>query len=239
MDLLTSRRSYLLAPALALVAAAGLLLFWAFTEPLFCIRFFDNCDRSPFELMTFPLFGLVIPLAWLCCPVGGTSRRKALWSAVFSWLGVFCVVRDTDLLKIACRHAWPGVDAGFNFKMKFFANPDVPLLAKAVVFAFYATTAAALVTAAVRWAWPLLRGFFRLEPVAWTVATFGAFGVFSQMAEKFGKICGAVGVEVTPKLSALFTVFEEGGESISATVMLLALLQSYLFFGRPEGGEGW
>ena len=92
MDVLTSKRSWLVAPVAAILMYAVLLAVWAAIEPSALVPLFDNDGASPVELMTLPLFALTVPLAWLCPPCAGPARRQCAWSALWSLLGVMAIV---------------------------------------------------------------------------------------------------------------------------------------------------
>ena len=84
MDFLISKRSWLTAPVLFCVCSAVLLAVWAALSPDVLIPLFDQNGASPVELMTLPLFALIIPVAWLCPTVSGGTRRQCLWASLWS-----------------------------------------------------------------------------------------------------------------------------------------------------------
>lgn len=238
MNLLTSRKSWLTAPVICVIFALLLIAVWAVMDPQTLMTNFDNDGHSPVELMTLPLFALIIPLVWLCPPVGGSARRQVFWSIDFSILGLAAVCREADLHKALCHYLWPDLtDVNFNFKMRFFTNEAVPLSAKALVFVFYAVVALAVLTPLIRYIIPLFVGFFKLEPVAWTAAFFGGSAVVSQVMDGLEGKLAKMGISCTDSASAFFRAFEEGGEMLMALLALLALLQSHLVFNRKDSGN--
>ena len=244
MNLLTSRKSWMLAPAIAVICAALLVVVWAVLEPSELIPLFDNDGHSPVELMTLPLFALIIPMVWLCCPAGGSLKRQIGWSATWSLLGVMAIVRETDLHKMLFAHIWPDVVfKGTVFKMKFLTRaPDIPLMPKLFVLIVFILFFASVMIPLIRYALPLIRGFFRLEPVAWTMATFGAVSVVVLTVDRLPANLRKAGVCVdlldrdTGTLTSLLKAFEEGGEMVMALLALLAILQAYLIFNRGAKG---
>lgn len=236
MDLMTSKRSWLLAPVVSLLFALLLVAVWAILEPQTLIVNFDNDGHSPVELMTLPLFALIVPLVWLCPPVGGSQRRQVFWCIDYSVLGIAAVCREEDLHKALCHWLWPDLsDVNFNFKMSFFANEAVPLSAKVLVFCFYAVVATAVVIPLARYLIPLFSDFFRLRPVAWSAAFFGGSAVLSQLMDGLDGKFASMGVSCPDSIVALFRAFEEGGEMLMALMALLTLLQSHLIFNRKFG----
>ena len=239
MNLLTSRKSWLTAPVVALVGFATILLLWSVTDPRTFVTWFDAGDVfSPVEWMTLPLFGLIVPLVWLCPPQSGSVRRQCTWSALWTALGVMAIIRETDIHKIAFAGIWPDIASTFKgtvFKMRFLRADGIPLMPKLFVFMFFVAFFVTVLVPLVRYFIPLVKGFFKFEPVAWSAATFGAVSVFVLMIDRLPAKLDDWGV-VNLKASgheagrALCAALEEGAEMIMASLALLVLLQSYLIF---------
>ena len=238
MNLATSGKSWLLAPAAALAFLAALVAAWAALEPATLVPLFDNDGASPVELMTLPLFALVVPLVWLCPPCGGTTRRQCAWASVWSLLAVMALVRETDVHKALFARIWPEVAANFHgtvYKMKFLKAAGVPLMPKLFVAVFFALFFAAVLIPLVRYIVPLVKGFFRLQPVAWTMAVFGGVSVMVLVVDRLPAMLRHAGAALSESSLALLTAFEEGGEMLMALLALLAVLQAHLTFARGEG----
>ena len=235
MDLITSKRSWLLAPVITLLCSVVLLIVWAVMDPQTLEITFDNKGQSPVELMTLPLFALIVPLAWLCPPNGGGWKRQCGWSALWSVLGVMAIIRETDIHKMLFAEIWPDVVATFQgtvFKMRFLKAGNVPLMPKLFVLAFFIVFFVAVLLPLVRYIVPLIKGFFRLEPVAWTMAFFGGVSVMVLTVDRLPANLRHAGIAASDSLLALLKAFEEGGEAMMALLALLAILQSHLIFAR-------
>ena len=237
MDVLTSKRSWLVAPVAAILMYAVLLAVWAAIEPSALVPLFDNDGASPVELMTLPLFALTVPLAWLCPPCAGPARRQCAWSALWSLLGVMAIVRETDVHKALFAKIWPEVAANFHgtvFKMKFLKASGIPFMPKLFVAVFFVLFFVAVIVPLARYIVPLVKGFFRLEPVAWTMAVFGCVSTSVLVVDRLPANLRHAGVDLSDSAIALLKVFEEGGEMAMALLALLAMLQSHLIFARCE-----
>ena len=247
MNLLTSRRSWLTAPVLALLGFAVLLLLWGVADPQDFVLWFNAADDgfAPVEWMTLPLFGLIVPLVWLCPPQSGPARRQCAWAALWSLLAVVALVRETDVHKLLFANIWPDVAANFSgtvFKMRFLKAGGIPLVPKLFVLAFFVVFFAAAAVPLLKYFIPLVKGFFRFEPVAWSAATFGAVSAFVLMIDRLPanlRDWGVVNLKAPGHEAglALCKGLEEGAEMLMATLALLALLQSYLLFvhGKDNG----
>ncbi len=237
MNPLSSRRSWLVAPVMFFAMSAILLAVWAAVPPARAILLFDNHGASPVELMTLPLFALIVPLVWLCPPFGGTVRRQVLWNIDASLLAIMAIIRETDLHKAAFACIWPEIEASFTgtvFKMKFLKAEEIPLAPKIFVAAFFAVFFAVVLITFLRYVIPLFKGIFKLQGVAWTWAVFGASSVMVLIVDRLPAILRHNGFATpaldkhTGSLAALMKVFEEGGEMMMALFALMALLQAYI-----------
>ena len=243
MNFMTSKKSWLTAPVLFLSMCVALVAVWAAIPPERLIPLFDNHGASPVELMTLPLFALLVPLAWLCPPFGGTARRQALWNLDVTLLAAMAIVRETDLHKMAFAGIWPDIAENFTgtvFKMKFLKASAIPLAPKLFVGAFFAVFFAVTVVTFIRYARPLFAGIFRLCPVAWTWAVFGGTSVMVLVVDRLPAVLRHNGFDGplldkhSGSVAALMKVFEEGGEMMMALFALMAILQAHLFL-RERG----
>jgi hypothetical protein len=237
MNLISSKKSWLTAPVVSLVFVVLLVAVWAALDPATIEALFDNHGASPVELMTLPLFALIVPLVWLCPPCGGGTGRQCRWAALWSLLAVMAIVRETDLHKMLFASIWPEVVENFTgtvFKMRFLKASYVPFMPKLFVFVFFVLFFVAVIVPLVRYIVPLVKGIFKLEPVAWTMACFGGASVVVMIVDRLPANMRHAGVELSESTLSLLTVFEEGGEMAMALLALLAVLQSHLIFGRPK-----
>ena len=237
MNLITSKRSWLLAPVVSVLFVLLLIVVWAALDPQTLIVNFDNNGRSPVELMTLPLFALIVPLVWLCPPTSGSIGRQCRWASLWSLLGVMAVVRETDIHKMLFANIWPDIASTFRgtvFKMRFLKAGDIPFMPKLFVFLFFVAFFVSVVIPLARYIIPLMKGFFKFEPVAWTMAFFGGVSVMVLTVDRLPANLRHANISVSDSLLALMKAFEEGGEMLMALLALLAILQSYLIFGRKE-----
>ena len=237
--MLTSGKSWLVAPVVALVGLGVLLLLWGVAEPQTYLEWFQLKEGlSPVEWMTLPLFGLIVPLVWTCPPNSGGPRRQCAWSALWSVLGLIALVRETDLHKLAFARLWPEVADSFPgtvFKMRFLKADAVPLMPKLFVIMVFVIFFVAVGLPLLRYLVPLLKGFFRMEPVAWSAATFGVVSAFVLVVDRLPanlRKWGIVNLKAPGHEAglALCKGLEEGAEMVMALLALLTIVHSYLTF---------
>ena len=241
---MTSKNSWLTAPILFVLMSLALVAAWLATDPARLILFFDNKGAAPVEIMTLPLFALLVPLTWLCSPFAGSRKRKAFWNSVVTLLAVMAIVRETDLHKMLFAAIWPDVAAGFTgtvFKMKFLKAAAVPLAPKLFVAAFFAVFFAATAGTLAYFLARLVKGIFRLHPVCWTWAVFGAVSLMVIIVDRLPAKLRHAGFDTpaldkhTGSIAALMKVFEEGGEMMMALFALMGVLQAHLWLREGKG----
>lgn len=262
MNLLVSKRSWLLAPVVFLVSLALLGAVWAVMEPAALRAAFDADGHSFVETLTIPFFALIVPAVWLCCPFSGSTTRKSLLCLAVSCVAIMAVVKELDLHLALMQYAYPdvvGADgnvhglvkpngtplSGTPFKMRFLTNGGAPagarLLAASYFVFFFGVFAAMLAYYFPR----LVKGFFRLHPVAWTMCFFGGSGVMVQICDRlpawYRHSQGLSKDSLNDSFAALCTAFEEGGEMMIAAFALLAILQAHAIYANdrppPEFAE--
>ena len=239
MNLLVSKRSWMLAPVVFLLAVVLLGATWAAMDPQALRAAFDADGRSFFETLTLPFYALIVPVVWLCCPFGGSGRRKALLCAGVSCVAAMAVVKELDLHLAAMSALYPDVVANFKgtpFKMRFITGSGIPFGAKALAVSyfvlFFGVFAAMLVCFLPR----LVKGFFRFHPVAWTMCFFGGSGVMVQIFDRlpawYRHARHLPKSDLADSFTAFCTAFEEGGEMLIAAFALLAILQAHAIYAR-------
>ena len=250
-------KPYLVAPVLFLLCLLALVATWAAMAPAALRAFFDANGCSPFELATLPFFAAIVPLVWWKCPFTGSSRRRTLLCAAVSCVALMAIVKELDLHVVLMRVLFPdvvGIDGsvyglvkpngaplgGTPFKMRFLTNAGAPPAAKAVVL-FYFGAFFGVFAALLAYFFPaLVRGFFALNPVAWTMCCFGTSGVMVQVCDRMPAWLrharGLPKAEGVDALSALFTALEEGGEMMIALFALLAIVQAHAIYGDDGPG---
>ena len=235
----------MVSPAIAIAFAALFIAAYAALPPERAIGLFDRGGFSPVEIATLPLYALIVPLVWLCCPFGGSRKRKILLNCCVTALAVIAVAKELDLHIALMRHLYPETAAfkGTPFKMNFLRKTDYPIGAKMIVVAYFGTLFSIGAYAIIRYFKPVFKGFFNFHPVAWSVAFLGGSGVLVQICDRLPSTLRKAGVDAalmdkhTGSLAALFKIFEEGTEAALAVFALLAILQAHLIYNPPHPPE--
>ncbi|MBR1870881.1 MAG: hypothetical protein IJ802_03545 [Kiritimatiellae bacterium] len=244
--MITGKGSWAIAPVAALAFAVVFVVSWAVLPPESAIRLYDQGGFSPVEIATLPLFALIIPLVWLCCPFEGSRRRRIVLQLCVTALALFALAKETDFHIAIMRYFYPDTVnfKGTPFKMKFLTKSAFPFGAKAIVLVYFGTLFGIAAFAIARYFKPLLRGFFKLHPVCWSVAFMGGSGVLVQICDRLPAMIRkaqlldpALMDKQTGSVAALLKIFEEGTEAALASFALLAILQAYLVYNTPSPKE--
>ena len=241
MNLLVSRRSWLLAPMVFLLATVLLATTWMVMEPQALRAAFDADGRSFFETLTLPFYVLIVPTVWLCCPFAGSTGRKILLCAGVSCVAAMAVVKELDLHLVAMQALYPEVVANFKgtpFKMRFLTGYGIPLGAKTIALAYFLLFFGVFAAMLAYFFPRLMKGFFCLHPVAWTMCFFGGSGVMVQLFDRlpawYRHAKGLPKTDLADSFTAFCTAFEEGGEMLIAAFALLAILQAHAIYVRDN-----
>ena len=242
MNLLASKKSWLLAPVVFLLSLAALALVWAAMEPAALRAAFDADGRSFFETLTLPFYALIVPTVWLCCPFSGSGKRKVLLCAAVSCVAAMAVVKQQDIHLAAMQSLYPDVVANFKgtpFKMRFLTGSGIPLGAKLVAVSYFVLFFGVFAALLAYYFPKLIKEFFRLHPVAWSMTFFGVSGVMVQVCDRLPAwYRHAKGLPKSAVVDGAFgsfcTAFEEGGEMMLAAFALIAILQAHAIYSRNE-----
>ena len=240
MNLLVSRKSWLLAPVVYLLSLAALAFVWSVMEPPALRAAFDADGRSFFETLTLPFYALIVPAVWLCCPFSGSAKRKVLLCAAVSCVAAMAVVKQLDIHLAMMQSLYPDVVANFKgtpFKMRFLTRSGIPFGAKCAVVSYFVLFFGVFAAMLAYYMAKLVKGFFRFHPVAWTMCFFGASGVMVQVFDRlpawYRHAKGLSKSEVTGcAFQSFCTAFEEGGEMMIAAFALIAILQAHAIYSR-------
>lgn len=234
MDFLKSRYSFLAAPILFAAALATILAVWGIWYPCpqeWITRFVDNDGMSFVESATLGFFFLQFVCIWLIPPME-KGRRRVFWQIDFSLITFIAVARQLDWHKAMVQVSnLPGATTGTPFKMRFLTNPVNPLSDRLIVLFTFIVVIAVCATTLIAFAKPLFKGFFKRQPVCWSIAFLGGTTVLIQFFDRLPSIFRKkLHIQLSEPCRSLFSLLEEGLEVILPLLVILALLQSYFLF---------
>lgn len=119
------------------------------------------------------------------------------------------------------------------FKLKFFTNPNNPLSTKLLSAFILLTVGITVLYLLYRFTFSIIKGFFKFNPMFWTICTLGATGIIGKIADRIpGNYRKDYAMEMEPYTKALFSLLEESSEVTLPLLFAIAIIQFHLLQKR-------
>lgn len=150
-----------------------------------------------------------------------TPRQGTYSGLIFLWF-------VTLLREMGIQH-WLAINDTTAIKLNYFKNPAVPLYGKVISAVFILSVVSVIIYLLYKNFKKMVRGFFKLDPMYWTIATFGGLGMLTQLADRLNSNWAKYTGERLSEPALFFVkIIEEGGESLLPLVFIIALVQFHL-----------
>ncbi len=178
------------------------------------------------EVVTYTMYAVALITAWTYRrDYIGTKQQTPYLMFLFLWL--IALLRE-----MGAQHWLTSTDST-AIKLRFFTNPNNPLSEKIITAVIVLTVVAVIIKLLIQYVPKIIRGFFKLDPLYWTVCTFGAIGVVGKFADRFpGNYYKSTGVRLDPAIDVWFKLFEEGGEAALPLLFAVGIIQYHLMKKR-------
>lgn len=205
----------LFAPVLVITYIAAFFL-WNFDKTADELFTFTQTTT---EYVTYALYALggIIALIY-----ARDFKKKDLLGPffLFSFLFLCALLREMGM-----QH-WLTQTDSTAFKIRFFTNPNNPLIEKLMAGYILLVVALTVIYLLVRFTPTLIRSFFKLNPIAWTVATLGGITIIGKIADRLpGNYRKMMQVSLDPSIHAYIVLFEEVSESLLPVLFAVAIIQ--------------
>lgn len=150
------------------------------------------------------------------------NKEKGQWDFTASFfLTVILFFRELG------AHHWLASRDSTAFKTRFFTNPDNPLHEKIISGLIILAILVAVVWLLSRFLIVLVKGFFQLNTVCWTMAVFGTWGIICKGADRIPSLYyRKTQVDLSQSAIDFFSLVEESGEMFLPLLIILALWQA-------------
>lgn len=133
------------------------------------------------------------------------------------------------LLREAGIQHWLTTTDTTAFKLTFFRNPHNPLSEKIISAYILFIVASVIIILLCHYLPKIIKGFFKFNPLYWTVCTFGCTGILCKIADRLpSNIRKMTGIEMDPQIHAWIELLEETTESCLPLLFALGLIQFHL-----------
>ena len=197
---------------LALFWAGGFLLF-----PGDTLLFYE--DGS--DIFTYTAYALAFVVA---CRYAGdfisTGKTGTLCAMLF--LEIVAVLREMGAQHWLTRHDTTAI------KLKFFTNPNNPLHEKIISGCVIACVGGTILWLFFKYLKRIIQGFFKVNPLYWTVVTFGGTLFLLKFADRWpSHYAKLTGEPYSPYVIKWFTLFEEAPEACLPLMFALGVIQHH------------
>ena len=196
----------------------------------FNVCYFMRLKYGPYDLdktgamdaLTYLFFGMAFSI--LMCFYKDyihTPRQGTYFGLIFLWF-------VTLLREMGAQH-WLAINDTTAIKINYFKNAAVPFYGKIISAVVILSVIFVITYLFYKNLKKMVKGFFKLDPVYWTIATFGALGAISQIADRWNSnLAKYTGERLSEPALFFVTIIEEGGESLLPILFIIALVQFHL-----------
>lgn len=146
---------------------------------------------------------------------------------LFSFLFFCALLRESGV-----QH-WLTKTDSTAFKLAFFRNPHNPLSEKIISAYVLFVVASVILILLIHYTPKIIKGFLKLNPLYWTVCTFGGTGILCKIADRLpSNIRKVTGNEINPQIHAWIELLEETTESCLPILFALGLIQFHFMYSK-------
>lgn len=147
-----------------------------------------------------------------------TENKSTYFALLFLWLAA--LLREMGMQHWLTKHDTTAI------KLRFFTNPNNPLHEKIISGVLVLIVVGTALWLFLKWLPKIFRGFLKLNPLYWTIITFGGILVISQFCDRFpSRYYKATHEHLNPFILEWLKLFEEGGEACLPILFALGFIQ--------------
>lgn len=203
---------------------AGLfILLYIGTFMSYCLGqsaiFIHNFTDTVTEITTYIGYAISAVIVLIFAKDFATKKLFPSYIAFLFLLG--CAV----LREMGVQHWIPSQDTT-AFKLRFFTNPNNPLGEKLFAGCILLVVIGIVVWLLIKYTPTLIKGFFKFNPICWTIASMAGIGIVTKFADRFpGNYRKSVGESLEPLTQSWIVLFEEVGEATLPLLFAIAVIQ--------------
>ena len=167
----------------------------------------------------FSHIGYVLLLGLLLMVCDDYKDRIKSWG-MFLFLAMCAFLREEGIHRHLSR------TDSTPFKSRFFLNPNNPWGEKVIFGLFLLIILGAVLYLAYKYAKPLIKGFFKLDIMSWSIATLCGVGLIGKFIDRYpANFRKANGAPLPDDIYAIFQLVEESSEMFLPYMAILILVQ--------------
>ena len=180
--------------------------------------FFDDgyfCD-----IVTYSLYGMLF--IGLLLFYKDFKGKRLTW-AILLFLNIAAILREAGI-----QH-WLTTTDTTAIKLRFFTNPKNPLSEKIIAGILVLIVLGSVLYLIFKYAPKIWRGFWKKEPLYWSICSLCGMGLISKIADRFhGNWLKYTGEQLSEDAYFFSIMIEETSEATLPLIALLALIQWHL-----------
>lgn len=181
----------------------------------------DIYTDTTLECVTYVIYAFTLPIILFYARDFKDSGMKHYILFVFLWL--------CGLLREAGIQHWLTATDTTAFKLRFFTNPNNPIGEKIIAAFILITVLVVAVYLIIHYTPKIIKGFFRLNPLYWTICTLGGMGILAKVFDRIpGNYRKIVGHFMDPSQKSFFELLEEISETTLPLLVAFAFIQFHL-----------
>ncbi len=177
-----------------------------------------NFTQGALEYITAGAYVVAFAAFILCFKKFKTPEHKK--TAALSFFLLTCAA----LREAGIQH-WLASTDSTAFKMRFFTNPNNPICEKIIAATLLLTVGVVVIYMLIRFTPRIIRGFFKFNPMYWTICTLGGTGILGKIADRFPGNWRKANGALPEDINSWFTMVEETSEVTLPLLVALAVWQ--------------
>ena len=180
------------------------------------------------EIITYILYGVAgCTLVRYASDFLRQGQKSTFYGLAFLWMAA--LLREMGIQHWLTSHDTTAI------KIRFFTNPDNPLHEKIISGLLVVLVLGVALWLLIKYFKKMVVGFFKLNPLYWTVATFGGLGVVSQICDRLPSVYHkSTGMRLDEGVLSVLKLLEEGGEACLPIIFVLGVIQYHLLVQKQK-----
>lgn len=180
------------------------------------------------EVMTYTAYGVALLIAiYFWRDYIHTPKQTTYFALCFLWLAA--LLREMGIQHWLTKHDTTAI------KIHFFTNPNNPLHEKIISASLVLLVLGVVLYLLIKYVLSIIKGFFRYNPLYWTICIFGGMLIISKIADRLpAHLKDNPDLRLTDYQEAWVTLFEESGEATLPLLFALALIQYHYLIKKEK-----
>ncbi len=180
--------------------------------------FIDNYITNFLEPFTYCCYAFALGVI-ICRLEPYQTRKQKVHIGLFFILYICAILREMGI-----QHWLTSTDTT-AFKLRFFTNPNNPINEKIVSGLILLSVISIIIYLLICYLPKIIKGFFKLNPVYWTVATLGGTGIIGKTVDRLPSNLEKHNIDLSDHTRILMKLFEETSEICLPLICAVGFVQ--------------